>query len=346
MTKLPSFCKQNALGRMEVSREARIAVLAGGLSAEAEVSRRSGSNCLKALHRLGFSNAYLLEADRRLPQALSTQRPDVVFLALHGTYGEDGAVQGLLEWLDLPYTGNRLAASAITMDKGLTKRLLAEAGLAVLPSWVLSVAQSTQQQEALLAQVTVPCMVKPATQGSSVGMSRVESAPELKKAVALAFSVDKQVLIEPYIKGRDLTVGVLWKDGQHQVTPILELRCPNAGWYTLEAKYTAGETEFLLPAPVSEAVTQQVQEMALKAHESLGCFGVSRTDFILTPDESAFYLLEVNSIPGMTDLSDLPAQCQAMGVSYDELVEALLHSAVQVPGFATASAGAPEKVTA
>jgi D-alanine-D-alanine ligase len=315
-----------------IEKTASIAVLAGGLSSEREVSLRSGKNCLAALHRLGYSNAYLLDADHSLPAKLLANRPDVAFIILHGAYGEDGAVQGLLEWFDIPYTGNRLRSSAIAMDKALTKSILKDAGLPVLAGETVTPQSFTNANawQALAERTSYPVMVKPLGGGSSIGMSKVDSPEALKAAVELAFKQEPQALLEPYFKGRDLTVGVIQLNGELKVTPILELRCPNHGWYSLEAKYTAGATEFHLPAPLPAALTEAIQQTTLKAHQALGCTAVSRIDFV-TDGESHFYILEINTSPGMTDLSDLPAQCKEMCLSYDELVEALLQTAVVSP---------------
>jgi D-alanine-D-alanine ligase len=315
---------------VNLTKSSRIAVLGGGLSSEREVSLRSANNVLAALQRLGYANAYLLTADEDLPNQLVQTKPDVVFNVLHGAYGEDGAVQGLLEWLHVPYTGNRLKASAVGMDKALSKLVYTAAGLPVLRSTLLN--KATYQAcgvEALVheAPLSYPLMVKPLNQGSSVGMSKVDSPDALPAALTAAFETDDAVMLEPFAKGRDMTIGVVLVEGELKVTPVLELRCPQDGWYTLEAKYTHGRTEFILPAPLPPEETAWLQSMALQAHKALGCHGVSRTDFVYVTTQQA-YLLETNTSPGMTDLSDLPAQCAAMGLPYDGLVEALLQTAL------------------
>lgn len=310
---------------------AKIAVLSGGLSAEREVSLRSGNNCLAALQRLGYSQTVLIDAGPDIAKTLVAQGIEVAFLTLHGTYGEDGCIQGLLEWLGIAYTGNRVAASAIAMDKALTKRLLKEAGLPVLPGLTLDLpdAESVLSEPAIeiIAQtVGFPLMVKPLSEGSSIGMSKVETSEELEEALKTAAQCGPKVLLERFFKGKDLTVGVVNLNGVPTVTPILELR-PKSGWYDLKAKYTKGLTEFILPAELTPKQAEAIQQAALQAHQALGCHGVSRTDFVA--GDNGFYILETNTIPGMTDLSDLPAQCAAMGLGYDELVDALLQTAVQ-----------------
>ena len=318
-----------------IAKDARIAVLCGGKSSEREVSLRSGKNCLEALHRLGYDHAVLVDVDPYVGHLLLNEGIELAFLALHGEQGEDGAIQGLLEILNIPYTGNGLQASVLTMDKALTKQLLKEAGVAVLPStvfwWNPDEGGDLALLESLCVETGFPLMVKPVGLGSSVGMSRVEGPEALVDALNLAAEQGSgKILVEPYTEGKDITVGVLQlKTGELKTTPLLEIKPKAAGaWYDFETKYTAGATEFILPAALDETTTQAVQAMALRAHQALGCHGVSRTDFIVTADKR-FFVLEVNSIPGMTDLSDLPAQCQAMGMGYDELVDTLLHSAVK-----------------
>lgn len=328
----PSFCRLNDHGLPVVETHARIAVLCGGRSSEREVSLRSGKNCYEALQRLGYQHTVLVEVDERLPEYLLHHRIDVCFMAVHGEGGEDGALQGLLEILNIPYTGNRIEASAITMNKDTTKRLLQEAGLPVLPSmtfhWNSDEGADLDLLERIMNTVGFPLMVKPLGLGSSVGMSKVATADTLADALDLAAPNGGLVMVERFAKGQDVTVGVIQYEGRLKVCPILEIR-PKTDWYDFEAKYTHGMTEFILPAELPHSTTARVQATALHAHQVLGCHGVSRTDFVCTAE--GFYILETNSIPGMTDLSDLPAQAKAMGLSYDELVEAILQTAVQTP---------------
>jgi D-alanine-D-alanine ligase len=320
-------------GLRHIHPSARIAVLCGGASSEREVSLRSGKNCYEALLRLGYTHVKLIEVNQYVAQVLLDLEVQVAFLAVHGEQGEDGAIQGLLEILGIPYTGNRLQASAITMDKDLTKRVLKAQGHPVLAShtfyWNPEEGADFHFIERLLKDIGLPMMVKPLQTGSSVGMTKVEHADELVEALDLAAEHGGRIMVERFAKGKDLTVGVLNIDGVPTVTPILELR-PKTGWYDTKAKYTQGLTEFILPAELSPEITQAIQDEALAVHQTLGCHGVSRTDFVTT-ELGDFYILEVNSIPGMTDLSDLPAQCHAMGMPYDALVNHVLHTAVQTP---------------
>ena len=321
----------------------RIGVLCGGRSTERDVSLRSGSNCLAALKRLGYSNSVLIDVDTQIARTLSSEGIELAFLALHGKYGEDGCIQGLLECLGIPYTGNGVLASAVGMDKTRTKALLAQVGLPIIQGVTLNATDSPRERENLLASVTVPLMVKPATGGSSVGMSKVTDLADLLPAIDAAFAVDTAVLLEPFIQGIDVTVGVVDKVSDAgivpTVMPLLELSSKTkSGWYDLEAKYTHGLTEFVLPARVSSPLAKAIEEATLKAHQSLGCHGLSRTDFGVCPEQETFYILEINTMPGMTDLSDLPFQANAMGLPYDALVALILQSALTREGM---QAGTP-----
>jgi D-alanine-D-alanine ligase len=329
---LPSNHEQCQQAVRRVPKTARVAVLCGGLSAERDVSLRSGKNCYDALKRLGYENAVLIDVDRTIARRLEDGQIEYVFLALHGQYGEDGCIQGLLEWLGIPYTGNGVLASAITMDKDMTKRLLRESGLSVIPSascfW-REMDEDARQTfcEQVAKDLGFPMMIKPASGGSSVGMAKVERLEDLRPALENAAQFDAKLMAEAFVVGRDMTVGVVELAEGPRVTPILELRSKSAsGWYDYEAKYTKGLTEFLLPAPLSDEMTAKIQRQTLAAHQAMGCRGVSRTDFVVCEDGRTF-ILEINTIPGMTDVSDLPAQARAMGIEYDALVDALLQTA-------------------
>jgi len=308
-----------------VSTDSVIAVLCGGFSAEREVSLRSGKNCYEALQRLGYANTVLIDMDRTVACRLVDEKIEVVFLVLHGKYGEDGCIQGMLEILGIPYTGNRVMASALTMDKDMTKRILKEAGLPVVPSVTVYQNGKRSDDPSVCKTLQFPVMVKPAIEGSSIGMSKVDDFSKLSGALETASRHCSLILVEEFVTGKSVTVGVFERNGETVVTPILEFRTKTE-WYDYEAKYTHGMTEFILPAELPEEVTEAIQKTTLKAHQIAGCTGLSRVDFVIDT-ENRFYILEINTIPGMTDLSDLPAQAKAMGVSYDELVECILQTA-------------------
>ncbi len=297
----------------------KIAVLCGGFSSEREVSLRSGKNCLDALLRLGYNNAKLVDVTENIANDLKGF--DVAYNALHGKYGEDGCIQGLLEILKIPYTGCGVMASAIGMNKEYTKKVLRDASLPLIKSVCVSKGDNLFQKT---EDLVYPFMVKPVCEGSSFGMSKVNTQDELVKAIFDASKFNQDILIEEYKVGVNATVGVLEKDGEPFATDILELR-PHNEWYDYEAKYTKGMTDFILPAEISEEMTKVVKEAAIKAFKVCGCSGVSRVDFLISDDIP--YILEINTSPGMTDTSDLPAQAASMGISYDELVELTLKSA-------------------
>lgn len=308
----------------QLTKQSRIGVLYGGLSSEREVSLTSGKGCFEALKRLGYENAVLIDVGHDIAKQLVENKIEIAYIALHGKYGEDGCIQGLLEMMGVPYTGCGVAASALTMNKALTKSVLKDAGLPVIDSVVF---KGKVNGKPIEIPLSYPVMVKPINEGSSIGMSKVDRAEDLKEALQTAFKYADEVMVEQYVKGKSLTVGVVEVDGEPKVTPILELRPTKSEWYDLEAKYTEGGTEFILPAELPADVTAAVQEATRLAYLATNCRGMSRIDFV-TDADNKFYILEINTIPGMTPLSDLPAQAKAMGISYDSLVEYILKTAV------------------
>ena len=307
----------------KIDRNAKIAVLCGGMSSEAEVSRRSGKNCFGALQRLGFKNAELVEVDKNIAQKLQDGKYDYAYNALHGKYGEDGCIQGILEILQIPYSGCGVMSSAICMNKEYTKRILS-----THPEIPLAKSAFVRKGEDVMEKtknLKYPVFTKPVSEGSSFGMTKVNSKEELKAAYDEAVKYNDDVLIEEFINGVFVTVGVLEKDGKNFATEILEIR-PKNEWYDYEAKYTPGMSEFILPANLSKELTEKVKQIAAIAHETAGCRGVSRVDFMIS-DDGIPYVIEINTSPGMTETSDLPAQSKIMGIDYDNLVEIILSGA-------------------
>ncbi len=305
-----------------IDKNAKIAVLCGGMSSEAEVSMRSGKGCFEALKRLGFNNAELVVVDKNIAETLKNGNFDFAYNALHGKYGEDGCIQGILEILEIPYTGCGVMASSVCMNKEYTKRMLSvDKNIPLIKSVFV---RKGDDVKAATADLKYPLITKPVCEGSSFGMTKVNTPAELESAYAEASKYNNDVLIEEYLVGIGCTVGVLEEDGKPFATEILELR-PKNEWYDYEAKYTKGMTEFILPAEISDEMTAKVKEIAVKAFEITGCSGVSRVDFLIVNDIP--YVLEINTSPGMTETSDLPAQAAAMGVDYDNLVLAILNSA-------------------
>ena len=302
-----------------ISKDSKIAVLCGGMSSEREISLRSGKNCLNALHRLGYKNSKIVDVSENIMNDLKGF--EFAYNTLHGKYGEDGCIQGVLEILKIPYTGCGVMSSAICMNKEYTKKIMASAGLPLISSVYLLKNEDPIEK---VNGLNFPLMIKPVSEGSSFGMNKVNNKAELVIAVEEARKYNSEILIEEYLVGISATVGVLEKDGKPFATEILELR-PKKEWYDYEAKYTKGMTEFILPAELSENMTEKVKENAIKAFEVCGCSGVSRVDFLIA--NNIPYILEINTNPGMTDTSDLPAQALACGINYDNLVEMILQSA-------------------
>ena len=292
----------------------RIGVLMGGLSAEREVSLASGTAVLASLTSKGY-NAVGIDAGRDLPARLAAEGVEVAFIALHGRFGEDGAVQGVLEVMGIPYTGSGVLASALAINKIFSKVMFRSSGLTVAPYQVLS-----RGGEPNLS-FPLPVVVKPSQEGSSVGVSIVKEPEQLEAALALAFSYDAEILVERFIDGREVQVGIL--DGC--ALGAIEI-VPKGEFYDFEAKYTAGMAEHILPARLPAAIYEEVLKAGEKAHASLGCDCYSRVDFLVT-EAGECYLLEVNTLPGMTDLSLLPEIARGAGIGFGELVERVLLAA-------------------
>ncbi len=288
----------------------RVVVLMGGRSAEREISLKSGQAVLKALQELGHE-AIALDLTEDLCEKLREIKPDKVFIALHGPYGEDGRVQGLLDILGIPYVGSGVLGSSIAMDKDITKKVLSFYGIRV-PPWVCV------RSEEEINWNTYPAVVKPADQGSSVGLFVVRDEAEAKEAIRKCLELSKKVMVEEYIEGRDITVGIL----KEKALPPIEIR-PRKGVYDYESKYTKGMTEYLFVE--DEDLTQKLQEIALLAHKSLELKDLSRIDFRVDKDGTP-YLLEVNTIPGLTELSLFPMACRRMGIDFKDLIDMLIRT--------------------
>ena len=302
--------------------EAKVAVLCGGMSSEREVSLRSGKNVLGALQRLGYKNAELVDVSPNIMNDLKGF--EYAYNTMHGKYGEDGCIQGILEILKIPYTGCGVMSSAICMNKEYTKRILSTCKEIPLIKSVFVKKGERVNECVTEAGLKYPVITKPVSEGSSFGMTKVNKPDELEAAYQEAVKFNDDVLIEEFIDGFFVTVGVLGKQGEEFATEILEIRTKTE-WYDFDAKYTKGLSEFIVPATgLSKDATQKVKNIAVKAHQTAGCSGVSRVDFMIKDDKP--YFLEINTNPGMTDTSDLPAQAKVMGIDYDNLVLMILNS--------------------
>ncbi|TMH29950.1 MAG: D-alanine--D-alanine ligase [Betaproteobacteria bacterium] len=295
----------------------RVAVLLGGKSAEREVSLKSGTMVLNALRARGV-DAHGFDPKERDVAALVKERFDRAFIALHGRFGEDGTVQGVLEWLGIRYTGSGVLASALAMDKLRTKRIWQAEGLPTAPYAVLT---RESDLKAVARRLRTPLFVKPASEGSSVGMSKVKRAADLEEAFALAVNYDPVVIAEKFVDGPELTVGILGE----QVLPIIRIETPRE-FYDYEAKYIANDTRYLIPCGLSKAKERQLQALCLKAFRAVGCIGWGRVDLMLNR-QGRPYLLEINTSPGMTDHSLVPMAARAIGLSYEDLCIEILEGA-------------------
>lgn len=303
----------------------RVAVLKGGRSLEREVSLRSGARAEDALKRLGHEPIGI-DVDHDLVRRLRELAPDVCFLALHGRDGEDGTIQELLEILGLPYTGSGVSACIRCTDKVLAKHHLEDAGLPT-PDFVSFTETAFKQLGAAEAlgeiaeRIGFPMVVKPADQGSALGLRVAESAADVPGALVAALSYSSKVLLEQYIAGRDLAVSVL--DGV--ALPIVEAM-PETGMYDFDARYEIGRSRFVCPADLPAEVTERAQTLAVQVHELLGCRDVSRVDILLDAD-GGLHVLEANVIPGLTETSLLPQAADAAGIRFDDLIARLIESA-------------------
>ena len=302
------------------NKDAKIAVLCGGMSSEREVSLRSGKNCLGALHRLGYKNAEIVDVSPNVMNDLKGF--EYAYNTLHGKYGEDGCIQGVLEIMKIPYTGCGVMASAICMNKEYTKKVLStNKNIPLIKSAFVRKGEDLMKA---VEGLQYPLITKPVSEGSSFRMTKVNKPEELQATYDEAIKYNDDVLIEEFIDGFFVTVGVLEKDGKAFATEILEIRTKTE-WYDFDAKYTKGLSEFIVPATgLSKEATELTKKIAVEAHETAGCSGVSRVDFMVKDDKP--YFLEINTNPGMTDTSDLPAQAKVCGIDYDNLVLMILNS--------------------
>lgn len=304
-------------------KDKKIAVVMGGPSAEREVSLNTGKAILTALQEAGYKNTIGIDLEpTRFVEQLKEARIEVVFNAVHGQYGEDGILQGALELLGIPYTGAGVLSSAMAMDKGISKRIFLSAAIPTPRSLLFTKADLNRDLVAeIINDFSIPVVVKSASQGSSIGVVIVEDVGNLSNAIKQAFQYSSTILIEEFIRGRELTVAV-WGKGEPKALPVIEI-VPYSGRYDYHSKYTKGATEYIVPAKLADEITLQVQKVALEAFTILGCCGIARVDIMLDSDNNP-YVLEVNTIPGMTATSLVPKAAAAAGISFPDLCEKLL----------------------
>lgn len=304
----------------------RLALLAGGISSEREVSLNSGKQVFEALDKDKY-DITLYDPKTDLKQlVMDADTIDAALVILHGPFGEDGTIQGLLDLLDIPYQGAGVLGSAVAMNKLLSKRLY-EGATVPTPPYLSLTLTDTVDTAAIVGSLSLPVVVKPACAGSSVGMTIVKEETDLSAAIQKAFDNDDTVIVEAYIKGVELTCGVLGNDDLTGL-PVIEIIPGNDHeFFDYEAKYVAGETEEICPARIDDATTRQVQELAKTAHQALFLKGYSRTDMILR--EGELFVLETNTIPGMTATSLYPQSAQAAGYSFSALLDELIRLAIE-----------------
>jgi D-alanine-D-alanine ligase len=304
----------------------RIGVLMGGSSSEKDVSIRSGLAVYQALQEMGY-NSVLIDVGKDIVTVLKKEKVKIAFLALHGSTGENGSIQGMLEILGIPYTGSGVLASALAMNKEASKKIFLYHGLPTAPFKIVNNEQLKNKKGGTSIRedidFSLPWVVKPVAEGSSIGVSIVKKEDDLIPMLEKALSYNKKAIIEKFIEGKEIHIGILGNRvlGGVEVKPSLE-------FYNFEAKYTAGLTEYIIPPQINEAVYEKTKDIALKAHMALGCSGATRVD-MRVDDSGNPYLLEINTIPGMTTTSLLPKIAQSAGLSFKELVEEILRFAIK-----------------
>ena len=306
----------------------RVAVVMGGPSTEREVSLRTGAAIAQALESRGYDVVSVDLDPHHFVEQVRESGAAIVFNAVHGLFGEDGAMQGALDMLGIPYTGSGVLASALAMDKVMTKRLFQAAGINTPSCLFFSPQQPRREQVAsVLAHFSLPVVVKASCQGSSIGVVIVEKAENLTAALDECFGLSKEVLVEEFIDGKEITAAVIGGRDAVEVLPLIEI-APRSGRYDYHSKYTAGATEYLVPAPLSEGVSENIAELAKKAYCMAGCAGVARVDFMLRRSDDTAFALEINTVPGMTATSLVPKAAAAVGLDFPSLCEKLLLAAL------------------
>lgn len=313
-----------------MGKKIRLALLAGGKSGEREVSLKGAEEVYRALDHNKYEIKRYDPATDLSQLAAEADQIDVAFILLHGLFGEDGTVQGFLDLLDIPYQGSGVMGSAIAMDKNLSKVLYRNAGLTV-PDWVMATPKDLTAPARILENITLPVVLKPLRQGSSLGMSIVDSDKDFIPNLEKAFGFDKDVMIEQFISGREITVGVLGNDDLTPLPLVEIIPGEEYSFFDYEAKYQPGATREICPAAFSSEVTEKAQEIGLIAHRSLNLRGYSRTDMIVSADHT-IYVLETNTIPGMTPTSLLPQAANVHGLSFSALLDRLIELAIEDRG--------------
>jgi D-alanine-D-alanine ligase len=314
---------------------AKVAVLKGGRSLERQVSLKSGARVQDALERLGHQ-VVAIDVGGDLVTRLEESAPELVFVALHGRDGEDGTVQELLEVMGIRYVGSRVSACMRAADKVLAKHAMRDRGVPTPDFYAFNETAfkelgAAQALPTIEQRLEFPIVVKPASQGSALGIKFARTPADVPAALVAAFSYDRKVLLERHITGRDLAVSILDEDGAARALPIVEAVPEQEDFYDFEARYEIGRTRFVCPAELDPAISQRASQLALDAYELLGCQGFGRVDLMLEAETDELFVLELNPIPGLTETSLFPQAADAAGISFDELVGRLVDAALRQP---------------
>lgn len=302
----------------------KIGVLYGGLSSERPVSLNSAKGVINALKRKGYETVEIDFQHVKQLDSFINEKIDIVFNALHGGIGEDGHIQAYLDLLNIPYIGSDCVSSALAMDKWKAKRIFKEVGIPVAKDWKI-IKETWKDKKSTYKEVWREdrmYVIKPIHEGSTIGMTFATGVVEIEKGIDTAFQYDTEVLVEEFIKGREFTVGVMGEKGNEIALPIVEI-VPKTKFYDYEAKYTKGMTEYLVPASLPEKIEKRMKEIGVTAHQSLGCRTYARVDVILSEDNIP-YVLEINTLPGMTETSLFPKAAKSFGLEYDDMIEHLI----------------------
>lgn len=300
----------------------KVGVLFGGRSAEREISIMSGTGVLEALKSRGVDAHAFDPAERSLAE-LADEKFDRVFIALHGRYGEDGSLQGVLEQLGVPYTGSGVMASSIAMDKIFTKKIWQHHQL---PTPNYAVLTPDTELRSIPDELGLPLIIKPPHEGSTIGITKVNGYSDMKEAYALAAQFDDEVLAEEFIQGRELTVAILGIGAKAYALPVIEIVAPE-GNYDYQNKYFTNDTQYLCPAPIDKELTENIQEICVAAYRALNCEGWARADVLLRASDNQPFLIEINTSPGMTGHSLVPMAARAAGMSYEDVCMEILQTA-------------------
>lgn len=299
----------------------RVGVLLGGISKEREISLKTGNAVAQGLKKKGYE-VVVIDADTTLPESLRREKIDVAFIALHGPYGEDGGVQGLLEWMQIPYTGSGILASAMAMDKAVLNGLSRDLGVLVPKESVFDARFEKIDTFLSRCNIPIPLVVKPSREGSSIHVTIVREEGKIREAMERALQSDSKVLVEEFVVGKEVTIPIL----KGKALPSIEI-VPKKEFYNYEAKYTKGMTEYILPARVSKECQRGLNQISEKLFRAIDAQGFARVDFMVSQKREEPYFLEINTIPGMTETSLFPKSAKEAGISFEDLCEIILDDA-------------------